>query len=72
VARLLDNAFDAIVGAPSPPPLLLPEPDRLDGWSEAVAARGGGPPRTMLRRAPEGTPFISAAARVPGSTECSF
>ncbi|HYD37270.1 MAG TPA: HAMP domain-containing sensor histidine kinase [Allosphingosinicella sp.] len=69
VARLLDNAFDAIVGAPSPPPLPMPEPERLDGWSEAAAARGGGPPRTMLRRAPEGTPFVSAAVRVPGSDD---
>lgn len=69
VARLLDNAFDAMVGAPSPPPLPLPEPERLEGWSEAVAARRGGPSQTMLRRAPEGTPFISAAKRVPGSDE---
>jgi two-component system sensor histidine kinase ChvG len=69
VARLLDNAFDAMVGAPSPPPLPLPEPVRLDGWSEAAAVLGGGPPRTMLRRAPEGTPYVSAAARVPGSNE---
>ncbi len=29
----------------------------------------GGPSRTMLRRAPEGTPFISAAKRVPGSDD---
>jgi two-component system, OmpR family, sensor histidine kinase ChvG len=67
VARLLDNAFDAMVGAPPPPPLPMPEPERLGGWSEAASARGGGPPRTMVRRAPEGTPFISAARRVPGS-----
>ncbi len=69
VARLLDNLFDAMVGAPAPPPLPMPEPERRDGWSEAAAARGGGPPQTMVRRAPEGTPFISAAARVPGTRE---
>ncbi|HEX6375593.1 MAG TPA: ATP-binding protein [Allosphingosinicella sp.] len=69
VARLLDNAFDAMVGAPAPPPLPMPEPERLGGWSEAAAALATPGPRTMLRRAPEGTPFISAAARVPGSGE---
>jgi two-component system sensor histidine kinase ChvG len=69
VARRLDNAFDAMVGAPPPPALAMPEPERIKGWSEADAARRGGPPRTMVRRAPEGTPFISAAARVPGSDE---
>jgi two-component system sensor histidine kinase ChvG len=67
VARLLDNAFDAMVGAPPPPPLPMPEPERLEGWSEGAAARGALGPRTMLRRAPEGTPFISAASLVPGS-----
>jgi two-component system sensor histidine kinase ChvG len=68
-ARRLDNMFDAVVGAPPAPPLAIPEPDRLDGWSEAVAALHGPRPRTMLRRAPEGTFFISAASRVPGSSE---
>jgi two-component system sensor histidine kinase ChvG len=69
VARLLDNAFDAIVGAPPPPPLRLPEAARLEGWPEAVAARRTGAPGTMLRRAPEGTPYISAAAAIAGSSE---
>jgi two-component system sensor histidine kinase ChvG len=69
VARSLDNAFDAMVGAPAPPPLAIPEPDRLAGWSEAAAALRAPVPTTMLRRAPEGTPFISAASRIPGSGE---
>jgi two-component system sensor histidine kinase ChvG len=66
VARWLDNAFDTIVGAPDPPPLVLPEPERLQGWPEGVEAFSTGRTSTSLRRAPEGTPFISAAARVPG------
>jgi two-component system, OmpR family, sensor histidine kinase ChvG len=69
VARSLDNAFDAMVGEPPPPPLPMPEPERLSGWSEAQAALRAPRPQTMLRRAPEGTPFISAASRVPGSDE---
>jgi two-component system sensor histidine kinase ChvG len=69
VARSLDNAFDAMVGAPSPPPLPMPEPERADGWSEAIAALRTPGPHSMVRRAPEGTPFISAASRVPGSDE---
>ena len=69
VARLLDNAFDAIVGAPDPPPLQMPEPTTLVGWEEADAALRDRTSRTMLRRAPEGTPFISAAAPVVGTGE---
>src|SRR5690606_25997359 len=34
MARLLDNAFDAIVGAKQPPPLTMPEPEHLQGWKE--------------------------------------
>jgi len=69
IARLMDNAFDEIVGAPSPPPLPLPESERLAGWSEAEQALRQGGTTTNLRRAPEGTPFISAAAPVAGTGE---
>jgi two-component system sensor histidine kinase ChvG len=68
-ARLLDNAFDAIVGAPDPPRLAIPEPERLEGWPEGVKAARAGQPQRMLRRAPEGTLFISAAAPVAGTGE---
>jgi hypothetical protein len=54
VARLLDNLFDAVAGKPPASPLALPEPDRLDGWSEAVAALRAPHATNMLRRAPEG------------------
>jgi two-component system sensor histidine kinase ChvG len=69
VARLLDNAFDEIVGAPSPPIFTPPKADRLQAWPEAEAALRARSATTMLRRAPEGTPYISAAAAVPGSGE---
>ena len=64
VARLADNIFDAIVGAPDAPDFTPPEVDRLDAWPEAAAALAGGGSATKLRRAPEGTPYISAAAPV--------
>jgi two-component system sensor histidine kinase ChvG len=66
VARALDNAFDAIVGASRPPPLRVPVPDRLEAWPEAQAALVRGHTVAALRRAPEGTPFVSAAAPVAG------
>jgi two-component system sensor histidine kinase ChvG len=64
VSRVMDNAFDAIVAAPSPPPLAVPEGRLLSAWPEAVAALRSGKTVTMLRRAPEGTSYISAAAPV--------
>lgn len=67
VARLLDNALDAIVGASAPPPLLVPQADRLAAWPEAAAAARGRQVRTMLRRAPDGTAYISAAAPIAGT-----
>jgi two-component system sensor histidine kinase ChvG len=67
IARLLDNAFDAIVGAPAAPDFHPPAHDALHVWPEAVAALSSGTRQTMVRRAPEGTPFISAAAAVPGT-----
>jgi two-component system sensor histidine kinase ChvG len=65
VAQFLDNAFDAIVGAPQPPPIEEPLPDRGQGWPEVMQARNVQVPVTQLRRAPEGTAFVSAAAAVP-------
>ena len=67
VARLMDNTFDAIVGAPAPPPLVVPADDRLPAWPEAAAALQRGQPTAMLRRAPEGTPYISAASPIAGT-----
>jgi two-component system, OmpR family, sensor histidine kinase ChvG len=64
VARALDNLFDALVGEERAPPFMPPEDDRLDAWPEAQRALANGAVVTMLRRAPEGTPFISAAAPI--------
>jgi two-component system sensor histidine kinase ChvG len=66
VARWLDNGFDAIVGARRPPDFVPPEPDRLPAWPEAGRALAQGGPLTELRRAPDGTPYVSAAARIDG------
>ncbi|WP_332811756.1 sensor histidine kinase [Sphingomonas sp.] len=66
IARILDNGFDAIVGAQQAPPLIEPNPDLLQRWPEARRARSGGSPAAALRRAPEGTAFVSAAAAIPG------
>ena len=64
VALALDNGFDAIVGARSRPTLTPPVDDRLAAWPEAGAALQAGRPVTEIRRAPEGTPYLSAAMRI--------
>ena len=67
VARALDNGFDALVGAPRRPLFEPPAIDRLPAWPEARAAFAGRSPATEIRRAPEGTPYISAAVRIAGA-----
>ena len=67
VAQMLDNGFDAIVGAKRPPLVVEPVPDRIAGWPEASSALQERSAVTALRRAPEGTAFVSAAAPVPGA-----
>jgi two-component system, OmpR family, sensor histidine kinase ChvG len=67
IARALDNGFDAIVGARRPPIFIPPVVDRLEAWPEAAAALSTGRWTSKLRRAPEGTPYISAAAPVAGN-----
>ena len=64
VARWLDNALDTIVGARQPPYLLPRAADRLAAWPEAGASLRSGAAATALRRAPDGTAFVSAAAPV--------
>jgi two-component system sensor histidine kinase ChvG len=65
-ARLLDRGFDAILGKKSPPPYSPPASDRLEAWPEARAALKSAAVATALRRAPDGTPYISAAAPTNG------
>jgi two-component system, OmpR family, sensor histidine kinase ChvG len=72
LAVAIDNGFDAIVGSSQPPLLAEPADDRLSAWPEAEAALAGNDTETMLRRAPEGTPFISAAAPVASDTRAAL
>lgn len=64
VARALDNGFDAIVGARQPEPFIPPAVDRLAAWPEAQSALATGAPVNDIRRAPDGTAYISAAVRI--------
>jgi two-component system sensor histidine kinase ChvG len=64
IARALDSGFDAIVGAPRRPLFTPPPQDLLSAWPEAQQALATGSPTTELRRAPEGTPYISAATPI--------
>ena len=65
MARTMDRVIDRIAGAEAPEPYREPVPDRLGAWPEAVAAAHSGAVVTHLRRAPERTPVISAATRLP-------
>jgi two-component system sensor histidine kinase ChvG len=65
----MDNGFDAIVGASRPPLFTPPDRDVRGAWPEAVRALAGGEATSELRRAPEGTPFVSAAARIDSTGE---
>jgi two-component system sensor histidine kinase ChvG len=67
VALWLDNGFDTIVGAPPPPEFVPPAHDVLSAWPEAQQALRTGTPAPMLRRAPDGTPYIAAAQRIEGA-----
>lgn len=64
VARGLDNGIDALVGTRQPPAFVQPEVDSLAAWPEAGTALAERRPVSEIRRAPEGTAFISAAAPV--------
>jgi len=64
VARALDNGFDAIVGASRPPEYVPQAADDLSVWPEAQTALATGTPINELRRAPDGTPYVSAAMRI--------
>ena len=69
VARWLDNGFDAIVGARRPPLFVPQARDVLAAWPEARAALRDGGPATVVRRAPDGTPYIASAQRIDGGGE---
>lgn len=64
-ARKLDKALDWVVGADRPPRFVPSPIERLSNWPEAQQTLVDGRSTTGLRRAPEGTPFLSAAAALP-------
>ena len=64
LARWTDNAVNFAVGAPSPPPYVEPEDTAADSWPELARVRQQGLTQIELRRAPDGTPVINAAAPV--------
>ncbi|MGQ0660252.1 ATP-binding protein [Sphingosinicella sp.] len=68
VARWLDNGVDAIVAASSTPPL-GDDVSRVDAWPEIAAARRANGPVSDIRRASEGTAFISTAIPLTGNAE---
>ncbi|MCB2066202.1 MAG: sensor N-terminal transmembrane domain-containing protein [Erythrobacter sp.] len=64
LARWTDNAVNVAVGAPSPPPYVEPEDTSADAWPELSRVRQQGLSQIELRRAPDDTPVINAAAPV--------
>ncbi len=64
LARWLDRAVNAIVGAPPIPDYIEPEAQQADAWPELARARAEGLTQIQLRDAPDGTPVINAAAPV--------
>lgn len=63
-ARGLDRVVDFLVGAPSPPHYVEPKEPNADAWPELVRAREQRRTQVELRRAPNRTPVITAAAPV--------
>lgn len=63
-ARGLDRVVDFLVGAASPPDYVEPEEQDANAWPELVVAREQRRTQVELRRAPDRTPVITAAAPV--------
>lgn len=63
-SRGLDQVVDVLVGAPTPPNYVEPTEDTAQAWPELVRAREQGLTQVELRRAPDRTPVITAAAPV--------
>ena len=64
VARFLDEAVDAVVGADPLPPFAEPPHDTAMAWPEMVEAARSGHAVAVARFAPDRTPMISAAVRL--------
>jgi two-component system sensor histidine kinase ChvG len=63
-ARGMDLVVDFLVGANAPPDYVEPDNPDADAWPELVRAREQGRTQIELRRAPDRTPVITAAAPV--------
>ena len=63
-ARGLDRVVDFLVGASQPPDYVEPTEQDANAWPELVRAREQGLTQIELRRAPDRTPVITAAAPV--------
>ena len=63
-ARGMDRVVDFLVGAKAPPDYVEPEEQDAGAWPELVLAREQGRTQIALRRAPDRTPVITAAAPV--------
>ena len=63
-ARGMDRVVDFLVGAASPPRYHEPVDVGANGWPELIRAREQRRTQVELRRAPDGTPVITAAAPV--------
>ncbi|QZH75128.1 MAG: sensor N-terminal transmembrane domain-containing protein [Erythrobacter sp.] len=64
LARWTDDAVNFVVGAPSAPAYVEPVDTIADSWPELARVRQQGLSQIELRRAPDGTPVINAAAPV--------
>ncbi len=63
-ARGMDRVVDFLVGANAPPDYVERGEQDADAWPELLVAREQGRPQVELRRAPDRTPVITAAAPV--------
>jgi two-component system sensor histidine kinase ChvG len=64
VARAMDRAVGFLVGEEAPPDYVEPTEQHADAWPELVVARELRRTQIKLRRAPDRTPVITAAAPV--------
>ena len=63
-ARTMDRVANFLVGAPSPPAYVEPAADVASAWPEVAIAREQRRTQVQYRRAPDGSPVITAAAPV--------
>ena len=64
LARTLDEGFDRLVGTPPLPPYREPAVDQASAWPELERAREESLTQILLRRAPDRSHVINAAAPV--------